>query len=65
VGRFSHETEDYVAYRTGPEGIFAYSPFCASSTLRASPPPACRLGWSQDGLPIGVHLAAAFGRTKP
>ncbi len=64
VGRFSHQTEDYVAYRTGPEGIFAYSPFCAIFNASGQPAASVPLGWSKDGLPIGVHLAAAFGQDE-
>ena len=41
VGRFAHDTEDYLAYRIGPDGIFAYSPFCADLQRLG---PACRLG---------------------
>ena len=60
VGRFSHATDDYVAYRTGPKGIFAYSPFCA--VFNASGQPAASLPMGMvDGLPVGVHLAAPFG----
>ncbi|CAN1506190.1 GatA Asp-tRNAAsn/Glu-tRNAGln amidotransferase A subunit and related amidases [Paracoccaceae bacterium] len=61
VGRFSHATDDYVAYRTGPQGIFAYSPFCAIFNASGQPAASLPLGWSREGLPIGVHLAAAFG----
>lgn len=61
VGRFSHKTEDYVAYRTGPGGIFAYSPFCAIFNASGQPAASLPLGWSGTGLPIGVHLAAAYG----
>jgi amidase len=61
VGRFAHATEDYVAYRTGPDGIFAYSPFCAVFNASGQPAASLPLGWSSDGLPIGIHLAAAFG----
>lgn len=61
VGRFSHETEDYVAFRTGPQGIFAYSPFCAVFNASGQPAASLPLGWSDGGLPIGVHLAAPFG----
>jgi amidase len=61
VGRFAHATEDYVAYRTGPDGIFAYSPFCAVFNASGQPAASLPLGWSTDGLPIGIHLAAAFG----
>ena len=61
VGRFSHDTEDYAGYRIGPEGIFAYSPFCAVFNASGQPAASLPLGWSSDGLPIGIHLAAAFG----
>jgi amidase/6-aminohexanoate-cyclic-dimer hydrolase len=64
VGRFAHDTEDYVAYRTGPEGIFAYSPFCAVFNASGQPAASLPLGWSTGGLPIGVHLAAAFGQDE-
>lgn len=61
VGRFSHETEDYVAFRTGPQGIFAYSPFCAAFNASGQPAASLPLAMSTGGLPIGVHLAAPFG----
>lgn len=64
VGRFNHDTEDYVGYRTGPEGIFAYSPFCAVFNASGQPAASLPLGWSTDGLPVGVHLAAAFGEDE-
>jgi amidase/6-aminohexanoate-cyclic-dimer hydrolase len=64
VGRFNHATEDYVAYRTGPQGIFAYSPFCAVFNASGQPAASLPLGWSSDGLPIGIHLAAAFGQDE-
>jgi amidase len=64
IGRFNHATEDYVAYRTGPEGIFAYSPFCAPFNASGQPAASLPLGWSRDGLPIGIHLAAAFGQDE-
>ncbi len=64
VGRFGHATEDYVGYRTGPEGIFAYSPFCAPFNASGQPAVSLPLGWSSDGLPIGIHLAAAFGQDE-
>ncbi len=61
VGRFSHATEDYVAYRIGPQGIFAYSPFCAVFNASGQPAASVPLGMSKDGLPIGIHLAAGYG----
>jgi amidase/6-aminohexanoate-cyclic-dimer hydrolase len=64
VGRFNHATEDYVAYRTGPDGIFAYSPFCAVFNASGQPAASLPLGWSKDGLPIGFHLAAAYGEDE-
>ena len=61
VGRFSHATEDYIAYRTGPGGIFDYSPFCAVFNASGQPAASLPLGFSATGLPIGIHLAARFG----
>jgi amidase/6-aminohexanoate-cyclic-dimer hydrolase len=61
VGRFAHTTTDYLDYRTGPQGIFAYSPFCAVFNASGQPAASVPLGWSADGLPIGIHLAARFG----
>lgn len=61
VGRFAHMTEDYVAYRTGADGIFAYSPFCAIFNASGQPAASLPLAMSTSGLPIGIHLAARFG----
>jgi amidase/6-aminohexanoate-cyclic-dimer hydrolase len=60
IGRFAHDTDDYVAYRMGPEGVFAYSPFTAAFNATGQPAASVPLHWA-DGLPIGVHLAARFG----
>lgn len=64
VGRFSHATEDYVGYRIGPNGIFAYSPFCAAFNASGQPAASLPMGMSAGGLPVGVHLAAAFGQDE-
>ena len=61
IGRFAHTTEDYVAYRTGPEGIFAHSPFTAAFNATGQPAVSVPLFWNDKGLPIGVHLAGRFG----
>ncbi len=61
IGRFNHTSEDYLAYRIGPNGIFAYSPFCAVFNASGQPAASVPFGMSAKGLPIGVHLAAAFG----
>ncbi|NBZ87012.1 amidase [Stagnihabitans tardus] len=63
VGRFNHDTEDYVAYRTGPEGIFAYSPFCAIFNASGQPAASVPLGMV-DGLPVGIHVAAPYGQDE-
>ncbi|MCU0802972.1 MAG: amidase family protein [Rhodobacteraceae bacterium] len=61
IGRFNHATEDYLSYRIGPQGIFAYSPFCAVFNASGQPAASLPLGMSAEGLPIGIHLAAPFG----
>ncbi|MCW1920075.1 amidase [Rhodobacter sp. KR11] len=63
VGRFSHDTEDYVAYRTGDKGIFAYSPFCAIFNASGQPAASVPLGMV-GGLPVGIHVAAPFGQDE-
>ena len=60
VGRFAHRTEDYLAYRLGPEGVFRYSPFCTAFNASGQPAASVPTFW-HEGLPIGVQLAAAFG----
>ena len=64
VGRFAHTTTDYVDYRTGPNGIFAYSPFCAIFNATGQPAASVPLAMSTDGLPIGIHLAAPYGNDE-
>ncbi len=61
IGRFNHDTEDYVAYRMGPQGIFAYSPFCAVFNASGQPAASLPLHTTAGGLPVGVHIAARFG----
>ncbi|NDV00405.1 amidase [Pseudoroseicyclus tamaricis] len=63
IGRFNHETEDYVAFRTGPGGVFAYSPFCAAFNASGQPAASVPLG-EAAGLPVGIHLAAATGEDE-
>ncbi len=64
IGRFNHDTEDYLGYRIGADGIFAYSPFCAVFNASGQPAASLPLGTSGSGLPIGVHLAAAYGEDE-
>lgn len=64
IGRFNHDTEDFVRFRTGPEGVFAYSPFTAAFNATGQPAVSVPLCWSEDGLPIGIQLAARFGEDE-
>jgi amidase/6-aminohexanoate-cyclic-dimer hydrolase len=64
IGRFNHDSTDYVAFRTGPAGVFAYSPFCAAFNASGQPAASLPLAMSSGGLPIGIHLAAPFGRDE-
>ena len=62
MGRFTHDRDDYEAYRTGPGGVFEYSPFCATFNASGQPAASVPLYRDDDGLPIGVQLAAPFGQ---
>lgn len=62
LGRFTHARDDYENYRTGPGGVFEYSPFCASFNASGQPAASVPLHWTPDGLPVGIHLAAAYGQ---
>ncbi len=64
IGRFDHSSEDYEAYRVGPEGVFAYSPFCATFNASGQPAASLPMHWTDGGLPVGVHLAAPFGHDE-
>lgn len=64
IGRFDHTTEDYVSYRIGPEGVFAYSPFTAAFNASGQPAVSVPLHWTPDGLPVGIHLAARYGEDE-
>ncbi|MFN3616202.1 MAG: amidase, partial [Rubrimonas sp.] len=64
IGRFSHATTDYVGYRSGPDGVFRYSPFCAAFNASGQPAASLPLAMSSQGLPIGIHIAAPFGEDE-
>ena len=62
IGRFAHSAfDDFLAYRLGPEGVLAYSPFTAQWNATGQPAVSLPLGTSAEGLPIGVQIAAPFG----
>jgi len=64
VGRFNHQPRDYVDYRMGPGRVFDYSPYTAAFNASGQPAVSLPLHWTADGLPVGVHLAAPFGRDE-
>jgi amidase/6-aminohexanoate-cyclic-dimer hydrolase len=64
VGRFGHDREDYEEYRIGPDGIFAYSPFCGAFNASGQPAASVPLHWTSEGLPVGVHLATPFAEDE-
>lgn len=64
VGRFDHKSRDYVNYRIGKGMVFDYSPFCAVFNASGQPAASLPLATSAQGLPIGIHLAAAFGQDE-
>ncbi|WP_274628134.1 amidase [Arvimicrobium flavum] len=64
IGRFDHQPEDYVDYRMGPGRVFDYSPYTAAFNASGQPAASLPLHWTADGLPVGIHLAAAFGKDE-
>lgn len=64
IGRLKPDNEDFLDYRTGPEGVFAYSPFTALFNASGQPAVSLPLHWTADGLPVGVHFAAGFGEDE-
>ena len=64
IGRFDHSRADYVDYRLGPDGVFAHSPFTAIFNASGQPAASLPLHVTEGGLPVGVHLACAFGEDE-
>jgi len=61
IGRFAMSNPDFLDYRLGPKGIIHYSPFTSIFNMTGQPAASIPLHWSQDGLPVGTHVAARFG----
>ncbi len=61
IGRFAHTNPDFLDYRLGPDGVFAYSPFTAVYNATGQPAASLPLFWNSAGLPVGVQIATAFG----
>lgn len=64
IGRFNHAPDDYVDYRLGPGRVFDYSPYTAAFNASGQPAASLPLHWTADGMPVGIHLAAAFGKDE-
>lgn len=64
VGQLKPDNEDFVDYRNGPGGVFEYSPFTAIFNASGQPAVSLPLHWNDADLPIGVHLAMAFGEDE-
>ncbi|MEP3329399.1 amidase family protein [Sedimentitalea sp.] len=61
VGQLKPDNEDFLDYRTGPGGVFEYSPFTAVFNASGQPAVSLPLHWTKGDLPVGVHLAMPFG----
>jgi amidase/6-aminohexanoate-cyclic-dimer hydrolase len=61
IGRFGHDRPDYLDYRMGPDGVFRYSPFTAAFNATGQPAASVPTHWTDEGLPVGIHLAAPYG----
>lgn len=64
IGRFKPINTDFMDYRNGPDGVFAYSPYTAIFNASGQPAMSLPLHWTPDNLPVGVHFAAAYGNDE-
>jgi amidase len=64
IGRFKPVNTDFMDYRNGPDGVFAYSPYTAVFNASGQPAMSLPLHWTPEDLPVGVHFAAAFGEDE-
>ncbi|MEC9431908.1 MAG: amidase [Pseudomonadota bacterium] len=65
IGRFAHarpEFEDFLAYRLGEGGCYAYSPFTVAANAAGQPAMSLPLGTGPaGGMPVGIHISAPAG----
>ncbi|WP_239113182.1 amidase [Shimia biformata] len=61
IGALKPDNEDFIDYRNGPTGVFAYSPYTALFNASGQPAVSLPLFHNSEDLPIGLHLAARFG----
>jgi Asp-tRNA(Asn)/Glu-tRNA(Gln) amidotransferase A subunit family amidase len=59
IGTLDTSTDDIKGYL---EAVFRFIPFTALANIAGLPAMAVPRHWRQDGLPIGVHFTAGFGR---
>jgi len=64
IGRFKPVNTDFMDYRNGKNGVFAYSPYTAVFNASGQPAMSLPLHWASGDLPVGVHFAAAFGEDE-
>ena len=64
IGRFAPDSEDFLDHRLGPNGILPYSPYTPIFNASGQPAMSLPLHWTEDGLPIGVHIAGRFGEDE-
>ena len=64
IGRFKPDNSDFMDYRNGPDGVFAYSPYTAAFNASGQPAMSLPLHWTSDELPVGVHFASAYGNDE-
>lgn len=64
IGRFKPTNSDFMDYRNGPNGVFAYSPYTAAFNASGQPAISLPLHWTADHLPVGVHFAGAYGNDE-
>ncbi|NBQ83437.1 MAG: amidase [Alphaproteobacteria bacterium] len=64
IGRFKPVNTDFMDYRNGPNGVFAYSPYTAVFNASGQPALSLPLHWAPGDLPVGVHFAARFGEDE-
>ena len=64
IGRFKPINTDFMDYRNGLDGVFAYSPYTAIFNASGQPAMSLPLYWTPDNLPVGVHFAAAYGNDE-
>ena len=64
IGRFKPTNPDFTDFRIGENGAFRYSPYTAMFNASGQPAISLPLHWNDDDLPIGVHIAAPFGKDE-